>query len=147
MSETTPLFIGYSTFETWIASREIEKPVLAMPFIEQGADQGGIRTDTLLVMCQQIDGSGSVHYCRLRAASLTRCYGEPFEADWKEREAAWESLWHAVREILGQHGFQHREATVVPPKNLRFLEARAEGITFDLATKRFVRKGTEIPIP
>ena len=137
MPETTPLFIGYKTLEGWIASGDTREPVLAVPLIERGTDQGGIRTDALLVVCQQADDHGSVHYCRLRAASLTRCHGEPFDADWREREAAWHSLWKAVREILERHGFRLREATVAPPQGLRFLEARAEGIAFDPASRRF----------
>jgi hypothetical protein len=140
MHETTPLFIGYKTLEEWLATRNPEKPILAMPMVEPGQDQGGIRTDTLLVMCQQIDGDGHVHYCRLRAASMTRCYGEPFDPDWQEREAAWQSLWEAVKEILQQHGLPFRGATVATPQRFRFLEAQTEGIAFDPSTKRFVRR-------
>jgi hypothetical protein len=143
MEERTPLFVGYGTLEKWMQALLPDRPVLAMPLVEQGPEQSGMRTDTLVVVCQQIDSDGHVHYCRLRAASLTRCYGEPFNTDWREREAAWRSLWDAVQEILRERSLTYRSATVAPPQHLRFLEARAEGIAFDPATKRFVRLSAE----
>jgi len=144
MLEKTPLFVGYATFESWLESVDPERPVLAMSLVEPGTDQGGIRTDALLVACQQIDSDGHVHYCRLRAATLTRCCGEPFDTDWREREAAWHSLWQAVKEILEERDFPFREATVAPPRSLRFLDARAEGIAFDPLTRRFARRSAPL---
>jgi hypothetical protein len=143
MEERTPLFVGYATLEQWLDALLPDRPVLAMPLVEQGPEQSGMRTDTLVVVCQQIDPEGHVHYCRLRAASLTRCYGEPFNTDWREREVAWRSLWDAVQEILRERGLTYRGATVAPPQRLRFLEARAEGVAFDPALKRFVRSGAQ----
>ncbi len=147
MREYTPLFVGYGTLEKWMQSLLPDRPVLAMPLVEPGPEQSGMRTDTLAVVCQQIDADGHVHYCRLRAASLTRCWGEPFSADWREREAAWRSLWDAVQEILRERGLTYRGATVAPPPLLRFLEAQAEGIAFDPAAKRFVCQSAEIARP
>jgi hypothetical protein len=143
MEERTPLFVGYATLEQWLDALLPDRPVLAMPLVEPGKEQSGMRTDTLVVTCQQIDADGHVHYCRLRAASLTRCYGEPFNTDWKEREAAWRSLWDAVQEILRERGLTYRSATVASPSHLRFLEARAEGIAFDRAVGLFTRMGAE----
>jgi hypothetical protein len=121
-----------------------DRPVLAMPLVELGPEQSGMRTDTLVVVCQQIDADSHVHYCRLRAASLTHCYGEPFSADWREREAAWRSLWDAVQEILRERGLTYRGATVASSHRFRSLEARAEGIAFDPAAKRFVRRSASV---
>jgi hypothetical protein len=143
MEGNMPLFVGYGTLEEWMQALLPDRPVLAMPLVELGVEQSGMRTDTLVVICQQIDRDGHVHYCRLRAASLTRCYGEPFSADWREREAAWRSLWDAVQESLRERNLTYRGATVAVPQHLRFLEARAEGIAFDPALKRFVRRGAE----
>ncbi|MCW3055221.1 MAG: hypothetical protein JWN14_4391 [Chthonomonadales bacterium] len=143
MEEKTPLFVGYGTFEEWMQALLPDRPVLAMPLVEQGPEQSGMRTDTLVVTCQQIDPDGHVHYCRLRAASLTRCYGEPFSADWREREAAWRSLWDAVQEILRERSLTYRGATVAHPQHLRFLEARADGIAFDPDLKRFMRPSAQ----
>ena len=147
MREKTPLFVGYGTLEAWLDSLLPDTPVLAIPLVELGQEQSGMRTDTLVVICQQIDMDSHVHYCRLRAASLTRCYGEPFNTDWREREAAWRSLWNAVKEILWEHGLIYRGATVAPPQPMRFLEAKADGIASDPATKRFVRPGAEATGP
>lgn len=143
MEEQMPLFVGYGTLEAWLEALLPDRPVLAMPLIEPGRELSGMRTDTLGVVCQQIDSDDQIHYCRLRAASLTRCYGEPFNADWREREAAWRSLWDAVQEILRERNLTCRRATVAPPVHLRFLEARADGIAFDPATKRFVSLSAE----
>jgi hypothetical protein len=143
MEERMPLFVGYVTLEEWMQALLPDRPVLAMPLVEPGTEQSGMRTDTLVVVCQQVDPDGHVHYCRLRAASLTRCFGEPFSDDWREREAAWRSLWNAVQEILRARGLTYRGATVAPPSHLRFLEARSEGIAFDRAVRRFTRMGAE----
>jgi len=143
MEERVPLFVGYVTLEAWLEALLPERPVLAMPLVEPGTEQSGMRTDTLVVTCQQVDTEGHVHYCRLRAASLTRCFGEPFSEDWREREAAWCSLWDAVQEILRERGLTYRSATVASPAHLRFLEARSEGIAFDRAVGRFTRMGAE----
>ncbi len=144
MREILPLFVGYRTLEDWLQAILPDSLILAMPLVEPGLEQSGMRTDTLVVLCQHIDASGHVHYCRLRAASLPRCYGEPFSADWREREAAWHSLWDAVQEILRERDLTYRCATVAVPTHLRFLEARAEGIAFDPDTKRFGRLGAEV---
>jgi hypothetical protein len=144
MEERTPLFVGYNTLEEWLEALFPDRPVLAMQLVEPGREEAGMRTDTLVVICQQISADGHVHYCRLRAASLTRCYGEPFNTDWREREAAWRSLWDVVKEILRERGLTYRGATVAPPQHLRFLEARADGIAFDPTAKRFARPGTGV---
>ena len=140
MEEKTPLYIGYPTLGGWLATTTADKPVLAMPLCEPGTEHGGLRTDTLMVLCQQIDAWGHVHYCRLRAASLTRCFGEPFDADWQEREAAWHSLWAIVTEILQERGLSFQRATVAMPTQLRLLEARDKDIVFDPQRRRFVRR-------
>jgi len=72
-------FIGFATLEGWTEAIDTTRPILAMPLIQPGPIHAGLQTDTLLVVCQQVDASGHVLYCRLRAASLTRCYGEPFD--------------------------------------------------------------------
>ena len=140
METRTPQYIGYQTLADWLAATTADKPVLAMPLCEPGTDHGGLRTDTLLVLCQQIDPCGHVHYCRLRAASLTRCFGEPFDPDWQEREAAWHSLWAIVTEILQEHSLSFQRATVAMPIRLRFLEARDTAIVYDPQRQRFLRR-------
>lgn len=143
MEESTPLFVGYGTLEEWVRALLPDRPVLAMPLVDPGCEQSGMRTDTLVVVCQQVDPEGHVHYCRLRAISLTRCFGEPFSSDWREREQVWHSLWDAVQEDLRERGVAYRKATVASPKHLRFLEARAGGIAFDPDLQRFVRTGAQ----
>jgi hypothetical protein len=94
----TATFVGFGTLEGWAEAIDPARPVLAMPLVETGPTSGGINTEELLVACAQVSPTdGTVLYCRLRAASLTRCHGEPFDSDWKERDAAWKSLWQIVR--------------------------------------------------
>ena len=143
--EKAQTFIGFATLEEWAAAVDPSRPVLAMPLIEHGRENGGLRVDELLVVCQQVDTDGSVLYCRLRAASLTRCYGEPFDPDWREREAAWRSLGDAVESFLQEKGFTLRRATVAWPKDHVFLQGRAEGIRFDKGSRTYRRAETPEP--
>lgn len=135
------LFIGFSTLEGWAEAIDPTRPVLAMPLVDPGPNSGGIQTDELSVVCQQVaaDGSGAVLYCRLRAASLARCFGEPFDPDWQERDAAWKSLWSAVEALLRERGLVLQRATVAHPRTLTLLQGRAETIRFDRQTRRYQR--------
>ena len=140
MRERTLLWIGYPTLKSWLETTTSDKLILAMPLCEPGTDHGGLRTDTLLVMCQQIDLCWHIHYCRLRAAHLTRCFGEPFDADGQEREAAWHSLWAIVREILQERGLSFQRATVAMPTQLPFLEARDTALVYAPQRQRYLRR-------
>jgi len=141
------IFVGFGTLEGFVAALDPARPVLALPLVEPGPTSGGISTETLLVVCQQVcPAEGTVLYCRLRAASLTRCYGEPFDPDWQERHAAWQSLWHIVRAYLtGDLGCTLQRATVAHPKNYVFLDGQAGFIHFDKDTKRYCRRPSEVP--
>jgi hypothetical protein len=142
MSDTrtgSPAFIGYGRFAEWLDWVDRDMPVLAIPLVEPGTEHSGLRTDRLLVVCQQVGPEGHVHYCRLRAAEMTRCGGEPFDRDWQEREAAWHSLWEAVEQELLARGLTARRATVAPPRWLRLLEGDPHPVAFDRETKRYRR--------
>jgi len=141
------VFVGIATLEEFAAAVDPARPLLAMPLVESGPEHGGIRVDDLLVVCQQVDADGSVLYCRLRAASLTRCFGEPFDPDWQERETAWRSLWDVVEAILRERGFTFRRATVAHPKGYVFLQGRSESIRFDKASKTYRRVDASRPEP
>ena len=132
-------FVGFATLEGWIEAVDRSRPVLALRLVEPGPGSGGIQVDELLVVCQQVATDGSVLYCRLRAASLTRCYGQPFDPDWREREAAWETLWDAVESTLIDRGFTIQRATVAWPKGYVFLQGRSEDIRFDRVSKTYLR--------
>ena len=144
--ERAQTFIGFASLEAWAEAIDPQRPVLAMPLIQSGIEKGGLRVDELLVVCQQVREEGSVLYCRLRAASLTRCYGEPFDPDWREREAAWNSLADAVESHLTQRGFTLQRATVAWPRDHVFLEGRADSIRFDRETQRY-RRSAQAPQP
>ena len=137
--DTAQTFVGFATLEGWIEAVDRARPVLAMRLIEPGPNSGGIQVDELLVVCQQVDTNGSVLYCRFRAASLTRCYGQPFDLDWQQREAAWETLWDAVESTLIDCGFTLQRATVAWPKGYVFLQGRSEAIRFDPASRTYLR--------
>lgn len=145
--DTAQPFIGFATLEEFARVVNPARPLLAMPLIESGPPSGGLQTDELLVVCQQVDTEGSVLYCRLKAASLTRCFGEPFDPDWQERESAWKSLWAAVEAYLKSRGFVLRRATVALPKGYVFLRGRAEGIRFDRVSKTYQQVVAASPEP
>ena len=133
-------FIGFATLEGWIEAIDPNRPLLAMPLVQPGPIHAGLQTDQLLVVCRQVDPRGCVLYCRLRAASLTRCYGEPFDADWQARETAWHTLWDAVESSLKERGCTLQRATVAWPKDHVFLEGRSQEITFDRASRTYLRR-------
>jgi len=138
-------FIGFATLEGWADAVDPARPVLALPLVEPGPNTGGMQTDELLVVCQQVSSAGdnAVLYCHLRAASLTRCHGEPFDPDWQERKAAWKSLWTLVHAYLAQErGFLVQQATVACPRNLLFLRGRAGFVRFDNDAKRYRRSSS-----
>ena len=138
-----PLFVGYCTLEEWLHQADATRPVFAMPLIEPGAAQDGLQVDELVVVCQQVASDLTIRYCRLRAASLTRCYGQPFDEDWQEREMAWKSLWECVKAILQEAGLTHHKATVARPKGIVLLEGRCEQVAYDQHERQFVRKGEQ----
>ena len=137
--DTAQTFVGFATLEGWIEAVDRSRPVMTLRLVEPGPSSGGIQVDELLVVCQQVDTNGSVLYCRLRAASLTRCYGEPFDPDWQQRQTAWETLWDAVERTLTDWGFTIQRATVAWPKGYVFLQGRSEAIRFDRASKTYLR--------
>ena len=142
MSSEAQIFLGFATLEEWAQAVDRKRPVLAMPLVHPGPNSGGMQVDELRVVCQQVTDSGTVLYCRLRAASLTRFNGQPFDSDWKEREEAWDSLWEAVEAYLKEQGFTLRRATVAHPKDHVFLEGKAGFIRFDKEAKRYRRVNT-----
>lgn len=132
-----PLFVGYATLEKWLDTRTKALPAYVLPLVEPGQDQGGLSIDALLVICQQQDERGNVHYCRLRAAEMSRCFGEPFCSDWREREAAWHSYAAAVEGELTARGIPVVAASIAVPRALRPLEGTSETIRFDRASGRY----------
>ena len=137
-----PLFVGYAQFEDWLGTLDTGLPAYVLAVVEAGAEQAGLRIDALLVICQQRDLRGDVHYCRLRAADLSRCFGEPFCRDWRERERAWHSLAELAAQAVKARGIPCVSATVAMPRNLRSLQGSWEAAVFDPATKRFRLRGS-----
>ncbi len=141
-----PTFIGFATLEDWLNVADPTLPTYLLPIVERGVEQGGLRIDTLVVICQQLNERGHVHYCRLRAADLTRCFGDPFDTDWRDREAAWRSLAVEVTAELCSRNLTLLSATIAPPRSLRLLEGRSDRIRFDAVTRRFTRtSGSSAP--
>lgn len=134
-----PIWIGFTCLEEWAQAVDPLRPVLATPLVQRAGETGPIQVDELKVVCQQVAADGTVLYCRLRAASLSRCYGDPFDPDWREREAAWCSLWVAVQKYLADQSLTVHSATVAWPRGHVFLEGRARGIAFDKAIQRYQR--------
>jgi hypothetical protein len=132
-----PPFVGYGTLEEWLAVVDPEQPVFALKISEPSPQNGGLHVEELTVHCQQVAPDYAVHYCRLRAASVTLCYGEPFDGDWQDREAAWKSLWECVSALLQNAGLAVRKATIARPKNLILLEGRSKRIAYDKESKRY----------
>ena len=117
-----PPFIGFATLEGWIEAVDPSRPVLAMKVAEPRPGGNGLATEELTVSCQQVAPDLPVRYVRLRAASVTLCYGEPFDPDHGERLEAWESLWQCVKRLLAEAGLSAQRACVARPRSLTFLE-------------------------
>ncbi len=132
-----PPFIGYPTLESWLEVVDATRPVLALRVAEPSPQSGGLHVEDLTVHCQQVGPDYAVHYCRLRAASVTLCCGEPFDADWQDRNAAWQSLWQCVKEVLETAGVSVCTATIARPKNLILLEGLSQRITYNRDAKRY----------
>jgi len=132
-------FVGFGILEGFLDALDSARPVYAMALVEAGPSHGGIQTDELLVVCQQIARDGSVWYCRLRAASMTRCFGNPFDPDWQDREAAWHSLWQAVQECLQERSLTPTRATIAHPRHFTLLQGQSTTIRYDKQSKRYKR--------
>ena len=104
------------------------RPVLLLPAIEPSLVDGPFAEEDLLVSCQQVTPEGHVLYCRLRAATLTRVCGEVVDADWRQREMAWESLWECVGDMLEGRGLAIMPGMVASPPGLALLRGHAGGI-------------------
>jgi hypothetical protein len=79
-----------------------------------------------------------VRYVRLRAASITLSYGEPFDPDHDERLEAWESLWQCVKRLLAEAGLSAQRSCVARLRSLTFLEGQSSRICFDAKAMRYL---------
>ncbi|MBV9852104.1 MAG: hypothetical protein JO250_20760 [Armatimonadetes bacterium] len=133
------LWVGFLELEAWLAAVDPARPVLLLPVAHALGADGPFRTEQLLVACQQVTPEGHVLYCRLRAATLTRVCGEVVDADWRQKEMAWESLWECVQETLEERGLMVLSATAACPAGLPLLWGHAGGIAYDEAHRCFRR--------
>ncbi len=133
------LFVGFATLEEWARAVDLSRSVLATKLVVPGSSRRGFQTDELLVVCQQVTPEGHVLYCQLKAASLTRLCGQPFDPNWRERQAAWDSLWTCVQDFLAERNLSVRHATVAHPHGYVLFQARAESIAFNAQAGRYFR--------
>jgi hypothetical protein len=136
-------FVGFSSLEEFGAACDIHRPVYTLPIVLSGGQQDGLHVDSLLIVCQQVTPDGHVLYCRLKAACLTRLWGEPFDSDWQERQAAWLELSELVESFLREVlELTLVRATVAMPNFLVPLQGCFKSVRFDTATKRYVRRSS-----
>jgi len=134
------LWIGFLELEAWAEAVDPARPALLLPVVQPAGQDGPFQTEQLLVACQQVTPEGHVLYCRLKAATLTRVCGEVVDADWRQKEMAWESLWECVQETLEGRGLAVLPATVACPSGLPLLLGHAGGIAYDEAHRCFRRR-------
>ena len=132
----TPVFVGYQAFEKWLEYVNPSKPVYVLSLGGRRTSDGGYTaTGDIHTHCQQLDGAGTIHYCRLCTVNI------PLYEDTQKRAKppnGWNSLPSAIEALLLKKGLTVLPAAIAVPRDIQMLDGSADCIRFDRASNTYL---------